>query len=176
VFIRLLGIPVAEVAESEFSLIENAIYTEPDDQSSWWYHQFLLTWMLEQHQQGEEKGEEKGEKVSTDLDKTWFYSVLDQQINAMRGLLEIETTSKWAMSSLSMMLEIALKLLSKTPSINSIQNPDKDYTSEEIIKKLNQQRQDLLITLCEVDPNHINRYKYLLRREYGATNFNNSSS
>ena len=32
-----------ELLPAEFSVVENAVFTEPDDQSVWWYHQFLLT-------------------------------------------------------------------------------------------------------------------------------------
>ena len=51
VYIQKLGKNASDMVEAEFSIIENAIYTEPDDQSAWWYHQFLLTWISQQQQQ-----------------------------------------------------------------------------------------------------------------------------
>ena len=89
-----------QVVESEFSMIENAIYTEPDDQSSWWYHQFLLSWITD---------EKEGSYLYREVDHSkWLEGILEQQMAVMRGLLLLESSSKWAMSSLSMMIEILL--------------------------------------------------------------------
>jgi hypothetical protein len=36
---------LTDILETEFQLIENAIYTEPDDQSAWWYNIFILQYL-----------------------------------------------------------------------------------------------------------------------------------
>jgi geranylgeranyl transferase type-2 subunit alpha len=41
-------IATADLAE-EFSLLEDAVYTEPDDQTAWWYQAFLLDSCTEAH-------------------------------------------------------------------------------------------------------------------------------
>ena len=176
VYIQKLGYSPRDIVEGEFSIIENAIYTEPDDQSSWWYHQFLLTWIAQSHQKGHQPGGEgkKGEQIqqgqqssSSDCngsdsdDRQWFRSVLDQQISVMRGLLEVEANSKWAMSALTMMLELVLKFHYEDRS-NGIFSDSSGST----VGAIDEERQQILLFLCEVDPYHVNRYKYLQGRKY----------
>ena len=155
VYIQRLEKSSRDVVESEFSIIENAIYTEPDDQSSWWYHQFLLTWISQREQNSGE------ENPPTTNWRSWFQSILDQQIKVMEGLLEIEATSKWAMSSLSMMIELLLNLLCGEHSID-----ESEYNTQSTVHILNERRNNLLTNLCEIDPFHTNRYKFLRRRKY----------
>jgi hypothetical protein len=45
--LKLAGRGVIEELANELSTVENAVFTEPDDQSAWWYHQFLLNWAKE---------------------------------------------------------------------------------------------------------------------------------
>jgi hypothetical protein len=146
---------IKDIIISEFSLIESAIYTEPDDQSSWWYHQFLFTWISQLINRS--NSDDSGSKLNENCDQEWMYSILNQQISVVEGLLEVEINSKWAMSSLSMMIENAVILLYTYPLIE-----DKDSQ----IKLFIDRRNYLLIRLCEVDPYHTNRYKYLQRRKF----------
>jgi hypothetical protein len=44
-YIKKAGQNLRDILPAEFSTVENAIFTEPDDQSAWWYHQFLVSWM-----------------------------------------------------------------------------------------------------------------------------------
>lgn len=149
-FIQKIGQCPREMVEAEFSIIENAIYTEPDDQSSWWYHQFLLSWIMIKEKT----------PVQDKIDNAvWLQGILKQQIDVMRGLLLLESSSKWAMSSLSMMIEILLKQtqLSQTTSATSC--------SMGCANELSQERMSLLSRLCSVDPYHIKRYQYLQQRQ-----------
>lgn len=159
VYIQRIGIAARDIVESEFEIIENAIYTEPDDQSSWWYHQFLLKWMAQTqlHKETPDLAESKEIRVSDD--HGWFLSVLENQMNVMRGLLSVEVSSKWAMTSLCMMLEILLKVMFVNPHVLPANN--NLGTTDSYVKE----RQKLLSDLCVVDPFHINRYKYLQSRE-----------
>jgi geranylgeranyl transferase type-2 subunit alpha len=156
VYIRKTGILAVNIVEGELSMIENAIYTEPDDQSSWWYHQFLLTWMSEQkdyytnvHHAGD--SEHDGMK--------WYISIVEKQIEVMRGLLSVETSSKWAMSSLCLMLDILLKLSNAEPT-----GANASSCRHFAVKDLVDERQALLSKLCLVDPYHVNRYNYMMGR------------
>ena len=155
VYIQKLGIRSKDVIETEFSIIENAIYTEPDDQSSWWYHQFLLTWISQQHQNNGD------EKLSEADWSSWYQSILEKQIKVMEALLEVEPSSKWAMCSLTMMLGLILNLFCEE---NPVIVPDSGVHST--VDLLSERRQTLLTILCEVDPFHANRYKYLRRKKY----------
>jgi geranylgeranyl transferase type-2 subunit alpha len=67
--------------EEEFSIIENAIFTEPDDQSAWWYYHFLLKFTV-QH---------------LSLESQWLIDELTRQLETLNSLLEVEPASKWCM-------------------------------------------------------------------------------
>ena len=171
VYIQKLGKNAADMVEAEFSIIENAIYTEPDDQSAWWYHQFLLTWISQQQQQQQQQGVQQSNN-SDDItssssssgifDEPKWMKLLNSQITVMESLLEVEVTSKWAMTSLSMMLELLLKVLCSKDQLEG----DSDTSVSQSIQELDEKRQTLLSKLCQVDPFHVNRYKYLQRRKY----------
>ena len=149
-FIQRIGQCPRETVEMEFSMIENAIYTEPDDQSSWWYHQFLLSWIM-----NEKEGSPAHEKIDQ---AEWLEGILVQQIGVMRGLLLLESSSKWAMSSLSMMIEILLKQRHRS-QMTSGTSYSVGYVNE-----LSEERLSLLRRLCSVDPYHVKRYQYLQQR------------
>ena len=34
-------------ARRELTMVQQAVYTEPDDQSAWWYHRFVVSWALD---------------------------------------------------------------------------------------------------------------------------------
>ena len=159
VYIQRIGIAARDIVESEFEIIENAIYTEPDDQSSWWYHQFLLKWMAQAQLNIEISDNAKSKDLKAYDDHKWFLSVLENQMNVMRGLLSVEVSSKWAMTSLCMMLEILLKAMCVNPQ--ALPAGHSFMTTDHHVKE----RQKLLGELCVVDPFHINRYKYLQSRE-----------
>jgi geranylgeranyl transferase type-2 subunit alpha len=142
VFIKRLESQPRDLIDYEFSITENAIYTEPDDQSAWWYHQFLLTWL---------QSSLRDDSVD---DLIWLFGeVLPRQLEVVRNLLTIEPNSKWAMNSLSAMLDARILLGGKLGL---------DRYSVEMLEHANERRK-ILEKLCEIDPNHINRYKYLLR-------------
>lgn len=77
--------------ESEFRIVENAVFTEPDDQSAWWYYEFLLQWM-QKHLQ------------SNDI-----VDILLQQKSSMMSLLEIEEKCKWPRLALVSMISLLLQ-------------------------------------------------------------------
>ncbi|KAF4614599.1 hypothetical protein D9613_002906 [Agrocybe pediades] len=65
----------AKSREQEFELLRNAMYTDPNDQSVWMYHRWL---------------------VGTDERK----EILEQEISAIQELLEEQPDSKWCIESM----------------------------------------------------------------------------
>ena len=93
VYLRTCEGDVNDILEKELSIVHDAIFTEPDDQSAWWYYQFLINW-------GNSATEANAES------RLRFEDVLHQEIETVRSLLELEADSKWAMVTLAYLLQI----------------------------------------------------------------------
>lgn len=119
--------------------MENAIFTEPDDQSAWVYHQFLLCWAAEEVQTA---GSEEAVQ--------WLAAVLQQQLELVRGLWEIEENCTWVMNCLLNTIDTLTK-----PLLASSLQPHE-------AQALLTERTIILEKLILVDPNHKQRYSYLL--------------
>ena len=65
-----------DMLQKEFSMTESAIFTEPDDQSVWWYRRFLFS-LLEQT-----------------VVKEIFLETIRSQICVIKDLLELESESR----------------------------------------------------------------------------------
>lgn len=141
IYLKETSTDIEELIESESSIVENAIFTEPDDQSAWWYQQFLCTWSLAKY-----------EESAKDLAS--FAEFIEKQLSVVQALLEIEPGSRWAMNSLVFLLDIAEQVRNKSSTVEILR------TSEESVSM----RKELLEKLIEVDPNHRNRYSYMLHK------------
>jgi geranylgeranyl transferase type-2 subunit alpha len=129
------------IIASELGMIESAVFTEPDDQSAWWYHQFLLKWALSHS------------SVVNDNDD-WVVNLLIEQLKCMQKLLFVESQSKWAMIAKISIIDI----LAAYRNSAAIGKYDVDLT------ELICDRNNTLLALIDVDPSHANRYRYLLRK------------
>jgi geranylgeranyl transferase type-2 subunit alpha len=81
----------SELVETELQLVENAMCTEPDDQTAWWYHAFLLHWIADDND-------------NNDNVKEQYQSRLLEQADLLRELLE-EAPGKWVLLGLHRLLE-----------------------------------------------------------------------
>lgn len=126
--------------EEELSIVENAIFTEPDDQSAWWYHQFLITWVLQHISAGDNQS----------ITATWLSEIIIKQIDQVEGLLEVEAESRWAMNCIVYMIDV-------------LQSPTmKSAVSDELHHTYSERRIALIDQLISIDPTHKKRYLYIL--------------
>lgn len=140
---------LTEVLPREFTIVENAIFTEPDDQSAWWYHQFLTTWAVKEIQTKHASGDQAGAATLAE----WFVGVLLQQLELVRGLYELEDKSTWVLNSMVAMLDtLTSQALESAVAA----------TAGASVAEMRTERCALLEKLLEVDPNHRHRYRYML--------------
>ena len=74
----------SSLSTSELELVHNAIFTEPDDQTAWWYHRFLLAECLKEDEQ--------------------LLQVLRDERDLIVELTQEEEQSKWAWLGLHVVL------------------------------------------------------------------------
>eukprot|EP01038_Epipyxis_sp_PR26KG_P010803 gene10803-14502_t len=139
IFIKKSGLSIQSIIPSEFAIIENAVFTEPDDQSVWWYHQFLLTWVL---------GEVHNNSTDFIL---WFTELLKNQLDTIKSLIELENNCKWAKCCLVSIINTLLQL--------SYHINDNKIIEKEVLMK---EKNETLQLLIDIDPIHKNRYSYLI--------------
>ncbi len=133
------GLGAQEVVKQELAMVQQAVFTEPDDQTAWWYHQFLIAWA---HRQ--QKEEEDGEGA-------FLAEVLAGEVDAIRGLVEEGDEEggggyRWAVLTLA-------SLLRQLAAVTS---------GGEEKGKLEAQSRALFERLCGMDPDHAARYQSLV--------------
>lgn len=121
-----------EALKQEFDLVQNALFTEPDDQSAWWYYSFLITWARQIADGGKDM---------------WLETLVDEQTDVLQSLLEVEETNKWARVTLVRLLEVKAHVKRRAAQ---------DFSN------VVEQRRVLLEELSQIDPAHHHRYQYLL--------------
>lgn len=146
VFLKELSLLPSDVLEAELSIVENAVFTEPDDQSAWWYHQFLMGWAA------------NSVAGLSARDREWFEDACRQQLELMRSLLEIEGACRWVMTCLVGVIGHLLACAAAD------EHPQTDTEGAEEAASLRSERRTLLVRLEAVDPMHANRYRYMLRK------------
>jgi hypothetical protein len=136
----------------EFSIIENAIFTEPDDQSAWWYHQFLLKFINVELEakllsnlnvNNEEKEEEHSKNSIIGANNNnnnandqksileWFSAIFLQQLNLINSLIELEdNNTKWPMVCKVDIIDFIIHFFHD-------RNTDKNDSSETVFKVFN---------------------------------------
>lgn len=112
-YLGSVSMPLPQLMDQEFKIVENAIFTEPDDQSTWWYQQFLLRW---------------AKNACSENDGDWFRGLLESQLRLVEDLLSIEN-SRWAMSS-------AVFIIDMLTSELAVGNPELNERRKELLEQL----------------------------------------
>jgi len=96
--IQWLDMKALNLVENELQLVENAVYTEPSDQTAWWYHRFLIDWLV----------------ASSEIPRENIVSILAQQVDTMTELIdEVQDEAKWGLLALLRVSE-ALQVFEET--------------------------------------------------------------
>jgi geranylgeranyl transferase type-2 subunit alpha len=135
-FFDKLLVPPQQILEGELQIIENAVFTEPADQSAWWYFNFLLVW-----------GSQRAATEATY--EQWFKNLLLKQYASFQSLLEIEPKCKWVMTAIVSILD------------NLINSEVADSSASHTYLV---HRENLLKSLCSLDHSHARRYEYFLTK------------
>ena len=136
-----------ERLDQEFQLVEDAVCTEPDDQTCWWYHSILMDLIALVDQQNNTT------TTTSDDDKLMdrFIERFHEQADLFRELLEDSPNSKWVILGLVKVLQI---LGTRTAS-------NENENENEFRNESKRERAALLQKLQEIDPYRANRYEFL---------------
>mmetsp|Transcript_15282 Transcript_15282/g.24848 ORF Transcript_15282/g.24848 Transcript_15282/m.24848 type:complete len:338 (+) Transcript_15282:49-1062(+) len=124
-----------EALREEFEFVSNAVFTEPDDQSGWMFHRWLVSHL---------------DPVRHDQDLGFRYKLVLEQIALYEELNEMEENeSKWALLALTRLV--------------GIQNKYSGFCQVDV--QANQKRiYDMYQMLERIDPGHKNYYKHLAQK------------
>jgi len=147
-----LAMEKAVLLEGEFKLVEDAVCTEPDDQTCWWYHAILLDKLLLATETNKNDNDNKDSVLPLVWSELW--PTLFEQADLFREILEDSPNSKWVILGLFRVLEV-LGAMAEA-SCSGIEN-DSSSSSEE--------RESLLDRLIEIDPYRCNRYRELKEKK-----------
>mmetsp|Transcript_7336 Transcript_7336/g.13680 ORF Transcript_7336/g.13680 Transcript_7336/m.13680 type:complete len:533 (-) Transcript_7336:100-1698(-) len=128
------------------NILLNAIFTEPDDQTPWWYHRFVVSWAKPSHGLDDE-----------------YESLLFEMADSLRDLLEVEKENdmvgneekkdeskgakcKWAYIGLHLVLSTLL---------------ESDFMDEEESAEVKEEVGECLAELMKIDLNRRERYQNL---------------
>jgi geranylgeranyl transferase type-2 subunit alpha len=138
IYIQYSDLPVRSLLEEEFLLVENAIFTEPDDQSAWWYHQFLIQFAYQRLEESQQL----------------LCDVMKDQCTKLQNLLSIEPESKWCMTGI---VHLFHEILTHSQTAVLLKSHE--------IDEYRTQKEELLLKLILIDPNHSARYSYMLKNK-----------
>lgn len=123
-------------------MIHQAIFTEPDDQTAWWYHRFIVDAFLESPPTLNQESEKEIEEWEKTVE---IYSELFlNELELLRELLLTEDGEcKWALLAMHM-------VLGKLKDVNEANKINDEYFMEQL---------ECLEALMEIDPDRMKRYE-----------------
>ena len=144
----------AAIAQQEWSLMENIMFTEPDDQTIWWYHRFILDWV-----QSRLRNDKQND--NNDVDTSWYKEWLLKQAETLQVLIEEANDNnseneaggcKWA-------------LLGHHLVLAHLVDHDTDDDDDDEKKEIKSKMKTILDQLIQMDPYRAQRYKAMLVRQ-----------
>jgi geranylgeranyl transferase type-2 subunit alpha len=138
-----------QMLNDEFELITNAIFTEPDDQTAWWYQVFLFHYLTTNVLQRNDRSTEW--HVTKYLEQIILPHL--QQVRELQN--ETNNSSKWVLIGLLQCLQFAKKYQEIDPTLAA------DIFE---VSDINQERRVLLQRLIHIDPDRKERYRYKLQQ------------
>jgi len=142
----------SDLVRGELELIGNAIYTEPDDQTSWWYLRFIVDWADPNNLTRRRR---RGMMDPTQNEKDSYTSMLEEQFECVRELVMAEEGQcKWGLLGMNMIATILYERM-KGGEGDDIDEGEYDWKQEAY---------GCLETLAMLDPDRIVRYKSMMER------------
>lgn len=130
-----------DLFREEYSVVESAVFTEPDDQSAWWYYHFVTDAFC----------------APACLATPGYPEQLLQEIVAqkegMQSLLEMEGgSSKWVLTALVMLVDTA-RVLTTASAAGGV---------DDVLEGCGAEREEYVAALCAVDPSRARCYLHRL--------------
>ncbi|CAM9190488.1 unnamed protein product [Scytosiphon promiscuus] len=140
-----------QLLSDELELTHDAMFTEPADQSVWWYHHFLLTW---------------AEESVTSVDAERYENFLRAEAATLEELIEVEDRCKWAELALllvSQRLANALDRRAEAPVEEPVERSG--VGGDEEARKVRERCRGMAARLSDLDPMHGQFYEFVARGE-----------